>query len=386
MASTSVSAESGRDRILLSPPYLTGLEQKFVAEAFASNYIAPVGPMIDAFEQEFADAIGVPYAAAVSSGTAALHLVLRCLGVTVGDEVWASTMTFIGGVSPIVFLGAQPKFFDVSPMHWTLDTDLLAEEMVAAARGNRLPKAVVPTDLYGQSCDIDRILQICKPYGIPVVTNSAEAAGAMYKGAPVGGRGRAAVFSFNGNKIITTSGGGMIVSRDRGLVEQAHFLSQQAREPAPHYEHATIGYNYRLSNIAAAIGRGQLIDLPNRVARRRAIFERYRRSLSDLPGVAFMPEAPYGQSSRWLTVMLIDPRCFGVGPERVRLALEAERIEARPAWKPMHLQPVFAGVSVVGGVVAESLFQGGLCLPSGAQLTPEQQERVINTIRRCHRE
>jgi dTDP-4-amino-4,6-dideoxygalactose transaminase len=339
--------------------------------------------MIDAFEEEFAQVVGVPYAAAVVSGTAALHLVLRCLGVGPGDEVWASTLTFIGGVTPIVFLGAQPVFLDVSPKHWTLDTDLLAEEMYRAARRKRLPKVVVPTDLYGQSCDIDRIVEICEPYGVPVVTDSAEAVGAIYKGAPVGSRGRAAIFSFNGNKIITTSGGGIIVSRDISLTDRARFLSQQARDPVPHYEHSTLGYNYRLSNICAAIGRGQLADLPNRVARRRVIFDYYCAGLGDLPGIEFMPEAPYGMCTRWLTVILIEPQLFGTDREAVRLALEAENIEARPAWKPMHLQPVFAGASRVGGRVGEAIFAKGLCLPSGTQLTREQQDRIINVIRGC---
>lgn len=360
---------------------MCGRELEFVKEAFESNFIAPAGPMIDAFEREFADAIGVPYAAAVSSGTAALHLVLRMLGVGSADEVWASTLTFIGGVAPICQLGAEPVFIDVSADHWTLDPDLLAAAMVRAARNGRLPKAVVPTDLFGQSCDIDRIQAVCEPYGVPVVTDSAEAVGATYKDRMVGASGSAAVFSFNGNKIITSSGGGMVVSRNCDLVSGAKFLSQQARDPAPHYEHSVLGYNYRMSNICAAIGRGQLTALQARVAERRAIFERYREGLKDIAGLSFMPEAGYGKSTRWLTVVLIDPAMFGTDRESVRLALEEHGVETRPLWKPMHLQPVFAEAERRGGRVAERLFASGLCLPSGSALQVGQQDRVIEHIR-----
>jgi dTDP-4-amino-4,6-dideoxygalactose transaminase len=368
-------------RVLLSPPHMCGRELEFINEAFESNFVAPAGPMIDAFEQEFADLVGVPYAAAVSSGTAALHLVLRLLGVGRGQEVWTSTLTFIGGVSPICQLGAKPVFIDVSPDTWTLDPDLLASEMARAMREDRLPKAVVPTDLFGQSCDIDRIVAVCEPYGVAVVTDSAEAVGATYKDRMVGASGTAAVFSFNGNKIITTSGGGILASRDRELVTGAKFLSQQARDPAPHYEHSMLGYNYRMSSICAAIGRGQLTALETRIAERRAIFERYHAGLKDLAGLTFMPEAGYGQSTRWLTVVLIDPAHFGRDREYVRMALEAQDIETRPVWKPMHLQPVFTEERVVGGAVSEELFAKGLCLPSGSSLTIDKQNRIIELIR-----
>jgi dTDP-4-amino-4,6-dideoxygalactose transaminase len=368
-------------RVLLSPPHMCGRELEFINEAFESNFVAPAGPMIDAFEQEFADLVGVPYAAAVSSGTAALHLVLRLLGVGSGQEVWASTLTFIGGVSPICQLGAKPVFIDVSPDTWTLDPDLLASEMARAVREDRLPKAVVPTDLFGQSCDIDRIVAVCEPYGVAVVTDSAEAVGATYKDRMVGASGAAAVFSFNGNKIITTSGGGVLVSRNPDLVSGAKFLSQQARDPAPHYEHSMLGYNYRMSSICAAIGRGQLTALQTRIAERRAIFQRYCEGLKDLAGLTFMPEAGYGRSTRWLTVVLIDPARFGRDREYVRMALEAQDIETRPVWKPMHLQPVFTEERVVGGAVSEELFAKGLCLPSGSSLTIDRQNRVIELIR-----
>ena len=368
-------------RLFLSPPHLEGHELQLVGQAFASNYIAPVGPMLDAFEAEFAEATGFGHAVAVSSGTAAMHLALRLLGVGPGDEVLVSTLTFIGSVTPVVFQGASPVFIDADRETWNMDPDLLAEELEACRRRGRPPRAVVPTDLYGQSCDLDRILKVCAPYGVPVVTDSAEAVGARYKGRHAGKGARAAVFSFNGNKIITASGGGMLASDDGDLIERARFLSQQARDPAPHYEHSEIGYNYRMSNILAAIGRGQLRILGRRIEQKRRIFEFYREALGDLPGFEFMPEAGYGQCTRWLTVVLISPEEFGADREAVRLALEAEGIESRPVWKPMHLQPVFAGCRTRGGAVSEDLFRRGLCLPSGTATAPEDLERVAGVIR-----
>ncbi|MFU8857679.1 MAG: DegT/DnrJ/EryC1/StrS family aminotransferase, partial [Deferrisomatales bacterium] len=299
-----------------------------------------------------------------------------------GDEVITSTLTFIGSVTPATFQGAEPVFVDADRATWNLDPSLLAEELDACRRRGRLPKTVVPTDLYGQCCDLDRILEVCAPYGIPVVTDSAEAVGATYKGRHAGVGARAAVFSFNGNKIITTSGGGMLCSDDGALIEKARFLSQQARDPASHYEHSTIGYNYRLSNVLAAIGRGQLRALEDRVRRKREIFAFYRESLGDLPGIELMPEAPYGRCTRWLTVLTIDPEAFGADREAVRKALEAKNIEARPVWKPMHLQPVFSGCRVAGGAVSEELFARGLCLPSGTAMTDADLERVVETVRR----
>lgn len=334
-------------RIFLSPPHMGGEELNFVQEAFDSNYIAPLGPMVDAFEQEFADKVGMAYALGVSSGTAAMHLALRVLGVGPGDEVIASTLTFIGGVTPIVFQNAGPVFIDCDRSSWCMDPGLLAGEIEESQKRGQLSKAVIPTDLYGQCSDLDRILEICKPYGIPVIADSAEALGSYYQGAEKklwvhAGKGtKAAVYSFNGNKIITTSGGGMLASDDRDLIEKARMLSQQARDEAPHYEHSMIGYNYRMSNILAAIGRGQLKVLDKRVEKKRWIFEYYKQALGNIPGIEFMPEASYGKSNRWLTVILISPDEFGADRETVRLALEAENIEARPVWKAMHLQPVF---------------------------------------------
>jgi dTDP-4-amino-4,6-dideoxygalactose transaminase len=388
-------------RIFLSPPDMGGEELDFVQEALASNYIAPLGPMVDAFEEEFGDKVGISHSLAVSSGTASMHLALRLLGVGPGDEVIASTLTFIGSVSPIVFQNATPVFIDSDRSSWCMDPNLLAEEIEKRRKAGQLPKAVIPTDLYGQCADLDRILDICKPYGIPVVADSAEALGSIYNGRSAGAGAKAAVYSFNGNKIITTSGGGMLSSDDEDLIERARMLSQQARDDAPHYEHSMIGYNYRMSNILAAIGRGQLRVLDERVEKKRWIFEYYKQTLGDIPGIEFMPEAPYGKSNRWLTVILITPEDFGADREAVRFALEAENIESRPVWKPMHLQPLFdpqitqicADLNgkikypcrVVGGEVAEDLFNRGLCLPSGTAMTEEDLDRVTSRIRRLHR-
>lgn len=408
-----------------------GEESHFVREAFESNYIAPLGPQVDAFEREFIEKSGIPYAVAVVSGTAAIHLALRNLGIGPGDEVFASTLTFIGGVTPILFQGGVPVFIDSDRNSWNLNPDLLAEELEACRRRGRLPKAVVPTDLYGHCADLQCILDICKPFGIPVVVDAAEALGAKYQRMTgnnnrsgdsglgtgedeyswvhAGVGAKAAVFSFNGNKIITTSGGGMLASDDESFIEQARFLSQQACDPAPHYEHSQIGYNYRMSNIVAAIGLGQLRVLDDRVEQKRRIFAYYKEALGSLPGIDFMPEAPYARSTRWLTVILINPDKFGAGRESVRLALEDENIESRPIWKPMHLQPVFetekSGLRtevvrtsqgqwnekclkhrarVVGGAVSEYLFERGLCLPSGTLMTENDLGRIVRIIRKVH--
>jgi dTDP-4-amino-4,6-dideoxygalactose transaminase len=372
-----------KKRIFLSPPHMSGYEKQYVDEAFKSNYIAPLGPQVDAFEREFAEKINISHALALSSGTAAMHLVLHQLGVGPGDVVMASTLTFIGSVSPITFLGGIPVFIDAEYETWNMNPELLDKEIAICAKKGCLPKALVPTDLYGQCVDLDRILEICAPYEIPVVVDAAEALGAKYKGRNAGVGAKAAVFSFNGNKIITTSGGGMLASADRNLIEQARFLSQQARDVAPHYEHSKIGFNYRMSNILAAIGRGQLKVLDERIGAKRRIFSKYKLSLTGVEGIDFMPEAPYGTSNRWLTVILISPKKFGADREEVRLALEAENIESRPVWKPMHLQPVFAGSRCIGGEVAEDLFKRGLCLPSGTAMSDEDIDRVVSVILSC---
>jgi len=372
------------DRLYLSPPQMSGLEQEFVREAFESGWIAPVGPQVDAFEREFADVVGAKYALALSSGSAGIHLALILAGVGPGDEVLVSTLTFAASAFPVVYLGAQPVFIDSEHASWNMDPELLAKTLACKAHQGKLPKAVVLVHLYGQSADIDPILETCNHYNVPLIEDAAEALGAMYKGRSPGTFGKVGIFSFNGNKIITTSGGGMLVSDDADFIAHARKLATQARDPAPHYEHSEIGYNYRMSNVLAAIGRGQLRVLEERVRRKREIFEYYRQALGGLPGIGFMPEAPWGRHNRWLTVIIIDPEQFGTTREDVRLALEAENIESRPLWKPMHLQPVFRGCEVVGGSVAEDLFDKGLCLPSGTAMKEADLSRVARVIQgRC---
>ncbi len=383
-------------RILLSPPHMGDDERRLLLDAFDSNWIAPLGPHVDAFERELAEIVGVPHVAALSSGTAALHLALRLVGVEPGDEVVIPTLTFVASATPVTYQGATPVFVDVDPATWTLDPNLLEDALERKTRSGRPPAAVMPVDLYGQCADYEALEAICGRFGVPLVEDAAEALGASY-GSPEGVRaagsfgraagsfGRAGVVSFNGNKILTTSGGGALASHDGELVDQARFLATQAREPAPHYQHSTLGYNYRLSNLLAAVGRGQLRVLDERVAARRANFEHYARGLGDLPGLSFMPEAPYNRATRWLTVVQIDPDEFGATREDVRLALEADNVEARPVWKPLHLQPVFEGTETVGGAVAEGLFEHGLCLPSGSALTGEDRERICRIVRRTAR-
>lgn len=401
------------NRIFLSPPHMGVDEQLFINEAFKSNYIAPLGPQVDAFEREMADYTGIEHCLALSSGTAAIHLALRNLNIQPGDEIFASTLTFIGSVTPITFEGASPVFIDCSNDSWNMDPELLEMELEKCKGMGKLPKAVIPTDLYGQCCDLPKIIAICDKYGVNVICDSAEALGARYQKAFDGsdadnpeqrkahwnhaGKGaKAAVFSFNGNKIITTSGGGMLASDDKDFIEKSRFLSQQAREPYPYYEHTEIGFNYRMSNIIAAIGRGQLKVLDDRIRRKREIFDYYKKNLENIPGLSFMPEPALVKSTRWLTVMLVDPEKFGTDRETIRMALEAENIESRPVWKPMHLQPVFStsGLNnngkkqyqarVIGGETSEYLFDKGLCLPSGTAMTNADIDRTINAVLRQH--
>ncbi len=368
-------------RVYLSPPHLSGGELVRLEETIASNWIAPLGPEVDAFEREFAARVGVDHAAALSSGTAALHLALEILGVGPGDEVLCSDLTFAASANAITYLGAKPVFIDADPTTWNLDPELLRRELEACAARNGMPAAVLTVDLYGQSADHEAIREACAPWQIPIVEDAAEALGATYHGVSVGRFGRFGAFSFNGNKILTTSGGGMLVSDDEEGIARARFLASQARDSAPHYEHSVVGYNYRLSNLLAAVGRAQLEVLDDRVAARRRNFSIYDERLSDLPGLRFMPEADFGTATRWLTCLTIDPRAFGADREAVRLALEAENIESRPVWKPMHLQPVFAGCRVRGGDVSRRLFEQGLCLPSGSSLSSEDLERVVSVVR-----
>jgi pyridoxal phosphate-dependent aminotransferase EpsN len=368
-------------RIYLSRPHMSGHEEARVAEAFASNFVAPLGPQLDAFEASVAEYLGGEvHCVGLSSGSAALHLALRIAGVGPGDEVWISSMTFAGGIFPVNYLGATPRFFDLDPASWTVDAGLLAEELAKAARKNRLPKAIVPTDLYGQSVDLEALEALAVQYGVRLIFDSAESLGASYlNGRKAGTGGDAAILSFNGNKIITTSGGGMLVTRHKAWADEALFLATQARDPAPHYEHSTYGYNYRLSNICAAIGLGQMEVLDARVARRREIFARYKAALSR-PGIAFMPEPEGLQSTRWLTALTIDPLQTGILREDIRLMLLEHQIEARPVWKPMHMQPLYAGTPYHGSGFDEGLFANGLCLPSGSDMTDEQQDEVIARV------
>jgi pyridoxal phosphate-dependent aminotransferase EpsN len=368
-------------RLYLSPPDIGAAEVELVLEAFQSNWIAPVGPNLDAFEQDFAQVVGSRHAVALSSGTAALHLALRIAGVGPGDEVLCSTLTFVASASPITYLGAKPVFIDSEERSWNMDPALACEVIERKAAAGRAPKALVLVHLYGQSADIAPIKACCDKHGVRLIEDAAEALGSSYGDRVPGSFGAAGIHSFNGNKIITTSGGGMLVTDDADFARQARFLAAQARDAAPHYEHSTIGYNYRLSNICASIGLGQLTRLGGKVSRRRAHFRAYAEAFKSLPGVTMQPEAPWGQSSRWLTCLTVDPaRSGGVTRERLRLALEAANIESRPLWKPMHLQPVFAGAETHGGRVSARLFEQGLCLPSGSAMSEEDRLRVIGAV------
>ena len=368
------------ERVYLSPPHMGDRERQLLLDAFDSNWIAPLGPHVNAFEQEFAEKVGASHAVALSSGTAALHLSLRLLNVQPGDEVIASTLTFVATANAICYVGAKPVFIDSDRETWNMDPHLLADELRRCSDKGRLPKAVVTVDVNGQCADYDSIREICDQYEVPIVEDAAEALGATYRDTPAGNFGVLGCFSFNGNKIITTSGGGMLVTENEDWANHARHLATQARDPAPHYEHSEIGHNYRLSNLLAAVGRGQLSVLDQRVLRRRAIFDRYSRELSDVPGIRFMPEPDGFYSTRWLTAITVDPGKTGVSREEIRVALEAENIESRPVWKPMHMQPAFQDCRAVSSGVSESLFRDGLCLPSGSSLSEEDQGRTTRKI------
>jgi len=367
-------------RIYLSPPEVGPEERRMLLEAFDSNWIAPLGPDVDAFETEFAKRIGVGHAVALSSGTAALHLALLMAGVGPGDDVLVPSFTFVATANAISYLGARPVFVDSTAASWNIDPDLVATDMAARARQGRLPKALVTVDLYGQSADYDALITSCAHYGVPLVEDAAEALGATYRDRATGSFGTFGVFSFNGNKIITTSGGGMLVTESAEAADRARYLATQARDPFPHYEHSVVGYNYRLSNLLAAVGRAQLRGLESRVTRRQRINGRYREALGDLPGIAFMPVAPYGEPNYWLTCITVDPDRFGTDRETIRRALEAEDIESRPTWKPLHLQPLFADATVVGGSVCAGIFERGLCLPTGSALSEDELVRITEVI------
>ncbi|MBZ6377437.1 pyridoxal phosphate-dependent aminotransferase [Pacificimonas flava] len=370
-------------RIWLSRPHMGGAERSYVDAAFDSNFIAPLGPQLQEFEERFAEYLGEGVdCLGLSSGSAALHLALHMLDLSPGAKVWVSSMTFAGGCFPILYERAEPVFFDLDPGSWTLCPDLVEAELKAAAKTGDLPAAIVPTDLYGQSCHLDRLEALAAEYGVPLIVDSAESAGAEFgRGRKAGTGGTMSILSFNGNKIITTGGGGMLVSRDRHFIDRARFLSTQARDPAPHYEHSVYGFNYRMGNIPAAIGLGQLEVLDARAARRREIFATYEAALGGMPGIAFMPEPSWSKATRWLTAMQIDPAEAGVSREDIRLALLDHEIESRPLWKPMHMQPLFEGSRYVGRGFDESLFANGLCLPSSSDMTDAEQDEVISVVR-----
>ena len=365
-------------RIYLSAPDTSAADREALLAAFDGGWIAPVGPDLDGFEAELAAACDRRFAAALASGTAALHLSLLSIGVGPGDTVLVSDFTFAASVNAILYTGATPVLIDSDAATWNLSPELLADEL--DERRAAPPKAAVVVDLYGQCADYGRIVPLLAEHGVELVADAAEALGATCDGRPAGAFGRAAVLSFNGNKIISTSGGGCVVTDDEKLAARVRHLATQAREPAPHYEHVDVGYNYRLSNLLAALGRSQLADLPRRVERRRAIFDRYVDALAEVDGVAFAPEADYGRSNRWLTCITIDAEVTGFTPDELRLHLEAEDIEARPTWKPMHLQPAYRDLPQRIDGTSERFFETGLCLPSGSSLTHEDQDRVIAAI------
>ncbi|MFB5086090.1 DegT/DnrJ/EryC1/StrS family aminotransferase [Psychrobacillus sp. PGGUH221] len=372
------------ERILLSSPHMGGTEQKYINEAFETNWIAPLGTNVDGFENELAEYVGIQGAAAVSAGTAAIDLALNLLGVGAGDTVFCSSLTFIASANPIVYRGATPVFIDSEWDTWNMSPQALERAFMEAIADGKLPKAVVIVNLYGQSSKMEELMEICNRYDVQVVEDAAESLGSTYKGKKSGTFGKYGVYSFNGNKIITTSGGGMLVSDDLESLEHARFLATQARDAAKHYQHSVIGYNYRLSNVLAGIGRGQLEVLDERVAQKRAIFDRYSEVLDSINGVSLMPELEDTFSNRWLSVMQLDPEEISITPYDLIDALNEENIEARPVWKPLHLQPVFEGCKFYAHsedeVVSEILFERGICLPSDSKMTVEQQQRVIDAL------
>lgn len=374
-----------QSRIYLSAPHMSGNENKYINEAIRSNWIAPLGPNVDLFEKELSEKIGVKAAVAVSSGTAAIHLALLLLNVKKGDKVFCSTLTFVASANPILYQGAEPVFIDSEPDTWNMSPQALKRAFVDAEKEGELPKAVIVVNLYGQSAKMDEILSICDSYGVPIIEDAAESLGAMYKGKPSGTFGKFGVYSFNGNKIITTSGGGMLVSNDVEALNYARFLATQSRDPAPYYQHSQIGYNYRMSNLLAGVGRAQLEVLEERVAAKRKIHSIYYKELGNLPGISFMPELKGSISNRWLTTISIEEKEFGQTVNELLEKLAIENIEARPVWKPLHLQPLFKFsrfYSHDDRDIASELFENGLCIPSGTGMLEKEQYRVIDCIKK----
>jgi pyridoxal phosphate-dependent aminotransferase EpsN len=364
-------------RIYLSPPDISSHDHASVDAVLTSNWVAPVGPALNTFEEAVAKRANRRYAVALNSGTAALHLALQILGVGVGDAVICPTLTFAASANPICYLGAEPVFIDSEPRTWNMDPALLEE----ALKTRNDIKAVIVVHLYGQCAEMDRILELCSTYNVPLIEDAAEALGASYQARPAGSMGAFSFFSFNGNKIITTSGGGMLLADDADYIERARYLATQAREPVAHYEHKAIGYNYRMSNVLAGLGNSQLADLNRRVTARRAHFEAYQKALSHLPGIEFMPLAELGTPHYWLTCLTVDSATSGSSRDTLLAALETADIEARPLWKPLHLQPVFKDKTCFGGTFAAKLFDRGLCLPSGSGMSTSERQKVIDTIK-----
>lgn len=374
-------------KIYLSTPHMTGKEIEYINHAFESNWIAPLGPNVDSFEKEIASYVHSRDAVALSSGTAAIHLALNLLGVGEGDIVFCSTLTFIASANPIIYQGATPVFIDSEPDTWNMSPQALEKALIEARNKNQLPKAIIVVHLYGQPAKLDEIIELCRHYQIPIIEDAAESLGSLYKGKQTGTFGEYGIYSFNGNKIITTSGGGALVSENADALKRARFLSAQAREAEIHYEHKHIGYNYRMSNILAGIGRAQLNGLDERISLRRKVFDLYEQELGAIPGIEFLPELNETRSNRWLTAFTMDPNIISLSPNQLIGYLGEKNIEARPVWKPLHLQPVFKGYHCYdhddNNNFSESLFNKGICIPSGSNLTLEDQYLVIETIKKA---
>jgi dTDP-4-amino-4,6-dideoxygalactose transaminase len=373
---------SNKEKIWLSPPHMGGEEMKYIGQAFEGNWVAPLGPNVEAFEKELCAYTGASYAVALSSGTAAIHLALIILGVQPGDEVICSSFTFSATANPIAYLGATPVFVDSEEETWNMSPDFLEAAIKDRMQKGKKVKAIIAVHLYGNSAKLDEIISIAQRYSVPLIEDAAESLGSRYHGRMTGTSGRIGIYSFNGNKIITTSGGGALVTGDKSIADRAYFLATQARDKAPHYQHSQIGYNYRMSNVLAGIGRGQLKVIEQRVKARRSNFERYKNALAGIPSITLAPEES-GQVfyNRWLSCILINPEKSDISAVKLRLALEEENIESRPLWKPMHLQPVFQEAPYYGDHLSVKLFSQGLCLPSGSSLTEQQLNRVVNKIR-----
>lgn len=371
------------ERLYLSVPHMGGSEIGYVQDAFKSNWLSSIGPNLNAFESDFSKRLGMP-SVALSSGTAALHLGLRLLGIGPGDKVVVPSLTFIASANPVLYLGGTPVFMDSETCSWNLDPNLLSDYLSKSAKKGDLPKAVVVVHLFGQSADMDPIMEVCRRYNVAVLEDAAEALGSTYKGKPLGTFGEVGIFSLNGNKIITSTGGGVLISPRQEWVNKARFWSQQARDPGVNYLHSEIGYNYRMSNVLAGIARGQLEVLDSRIEARRSIAFRYRDAFEDIPGITLMPQVDYGLHINWLSCFLVDERAFGMSQAELIRFLDAANVESRPVWKPLHTQPVFNGVECIGGSVAEHLNQNGICLPSSSSLKPEDQRFVVDRVREAH--